>query len=101
LAATANTHIINAGQPRSDSVSLLTRLLATYGLASIGVLWFLCERCYRHAKNNDIWAVAVLAVLTWLMMIWGSIFHPTDGIFVLSFLIIAKGRAAFTDDAVT
>lgn len=98
LGATANTHIINAGQARSDSVSLLTRLLATYGLATIGIFWFLCERCYRHASNNDTWAVAAMAALTFMMMSWGSVFHPTNGIFVLSLLIVAKGSAAFASD---
>lgn len=98
FSATANTHIINEGQARSDSVSLLTRLLATYGMATIGIFWFFCQCCYRHAKNNDTWAVAALVVMTFLMVVWGSVFHPTNGIFVLSFLIIARGRAAFADD---
>lgn len=98
LSATANSHIINEGQARSDSVSLLTRLLATYGMATVGIFWFFCECCYRHAKNNDTWAVAALVVMTFLMMVWGSVFHPTNGIFVLSFLIIARGRAAFAAD---
>jgi hypothetical protein len=99
LGATANTHIINAGHARSDSVSLLTRLLATYGLSTIGIFWFLGERCYRHASDNDTWAIAAMAAITFLMMAWGSVFHPTNGIFVLSLLIIAKGSAAFADDS--
>lgn len=98
LGATANTNIINAGHARSDSVSLLTRLLAAYGAATIGIFWYLCKCCYTHAKNNDSWAVAALAVIVWLMTSWGSVFHPTNGIFVLSFLIIAKGSSAFADD---
>lgn len=98
LSATANSHVINEGQGRSDSVSLLTRLLATYGMATVGIFWFFCQCCYRHAKNNDTWAVAALVLMTFLMVVWGSVFHPTNGIFVLSFLIIAKGRAAFADD---
>lgn len=98
IAATANTHVINDGNARSDSASFLTRLLATYGLATIGIFWYLGKCCYAHARSNDIWAVAALAVITWLMMTWGSVFHPTNAIFVLSFLIVAKGRAAFCDD---
>lgn len=98
LSATANSHIVNEGQARSDSVSFLTRLLATYGMATIGIFWFFCQSCYRHASNNDTWAVAALVVMTFLMVVWGSVFHPTNGIFVLSFLIIARGKAAFADD---
>lgn len=96
--ATASTQIINDGHARSDSVSLLTRLLATYGAATIGILWYLCRCCYTHAESNDVWAVAAMAVIIWLMTTWGSVFHPTNAIFVLSFLIVAKGSAAFADD---
>lgn len=98
IGATADTHVINDGNARSDSVSFLTRLLATYGLATIGIFWYLGKCCYEHARSDDIWGVAALSLITWLMMTWGSVFHPTNAIFVLSFLIVAKGRAAFLDD---
>lgn len=97
LAKTVADNILNAGQIRSDSVSLPTRLLATYGLSTIGFVYFLGERCYAHAKNNDIWAVSMLAVIVWLMMTWGSIFHPTNALFVLALLIIGKGKSAFLE----
>ncbi|MBY2992606.1 hypothetical protein HF263_17655 [Rhizobium leguminosarum] len=95
LAQSATKKLLNAGQVRSDSVSLPTRLLATYGLPALGFLYFLGERCYTHAKNNDIWAVSMLSLLIWLMMTWGSIFHPTNAIFVLALLIIGRGGSAF------
>ena len=97
LAKTVADNILNAGQIRSDSVSLPTRLLATYGLSTIGFVYFLGERCYAHAKNNDIWAVSMLAVIVWLMMTWGSIFHPTNALFALALLIIGKGKSAFLE----
>ncbi|MHB0952123.1 MAG: hypothetical protein ACYC10_09355 [Allorhizobium sp.] len=98
LAKTVADNILNAGQIRSDSVSLPTRLLATYGLSTIGLVYFLGERCYAHAKNNDIWAVSMLAVIVWLMMTWGSTFHPTNALFVLALLIIGKGQSAFLEE---
>jgi len=66
-------------------------------LSTIGFVYFLGERCYAHAKNNDIWAVSMLAVIVWLMMTWGSIFHPTNALFVLALLIIGKGKSAFLE----
>lgn len=66
LGATAHSHLINEGDTRSDLVSLLTRLLATYGLATIGIF---CQCCYRHAKNNDTRAVTALVVIIFLMMV--------------------------------
>ncbi|TAV89327.1 hypothetical protein [Rhizobium leguminosarum] len=98
LAASALKNIINAGQMRSDSVSFLTRMIATYGIPAFGIVIFLVERCYRHAKDNDIWAVAVISVMVWLMMSWGSIFHPSNGMFALAFLLVGKGSRSFADD---
>jgi len=99
LATSALKNIINAGQMRSDSVSFLTRMIATYGIPAFGIIIFLVERCYRHAKDNDIWAVAVLSVMIWLMMSWGSIFHPSNGMFALAFLLVGKGSRALDGDA--
>ncbi|WP_204350396.1 hypothetical protein, partial [Klebsiella pneumoniae] len=56
LARDAASSILNVGQARSDSVSLPTRLLATYGLPALAFFWFIVERCYSHIKANDIWA---------------------------------------------
>lgn len=97
LAASATKTILNAGHERSDSVSFLTRLLATYGIPALGLFYYLCERAYHHAKTNDAWAIAMLSVIVWLMMSWGSIFHPTNAFFVLCFAIVAKGSDAISD----
>ncbi|MBB3312277.1 hypothetical protein FHT78_004059 [Rhizobium sp. BK196] len=96
LAVSALKNIINAGQIRSDSVSFLTRMVATYGIPAFGIIIFLIERCYSHAKENDIWGVAVLSVMVWLMMSWGSIFHPSNGMFALAFLFIGNGSQVFS-----
>jgi hypothetical protein len=98
LAQSATEKLLNANQIRSDSVSLPTRLLATYGLPALGFFYFLGERCYTHAKENDVWGVSMLSLLIWLMMTWGSIFHPTNAIFVLALLIIGRGGNAFHED---
>jgi len=38
----------------------------------------------------------VLSVMVWLMMSWGSIFHPSNGMFALGFLLIGNGSQAFS-----
>lgn len=98
LATTASENIINSGHMRSDSVSFPTRLLATYGLPSFAFIYFLVERCYTHARRDDLWAISMLSVIVWLMMTWGSVFHPTNGVFVLAMLIAGKGKRGFCDD---
>lgn len=89
---------INLGHQRSDSVSFPTRLLATYGLPALGFLWYICERCYHHARVNDVWAISMLSVFFWLMMTWGSVFHPSNAIFVLAIMFINKGSQAIKSD---
>lgn len=97
LALSASKSLINAGQARSDSVSFVTRLLATYGIAAFGFIAFIMERCIHHARRDDIWGAAMVAMILFLMMSWGSLFHPTNGIFVLAFLILGKGSDAVSD----
>lgn len=99
LAKTASENIINSGHMRSDSVSFPTRLLATYGLPAFAFIYFLVERCYTHAREDDLWAISMLSVIVWLMMTWGSIFHPTNGVFVLAILIAGKGKRGFCEDS--
>lgn len=94
LAESASKSLINAGHARSDSVSFVTRLLATYGLAAFGLIVFIMERCIHHARRDDIWGAAMVAMILFLMMTWGSLFHPTNGIFALAFLILGKGSEA-------
>jgi hypothetical protein len=101
LARDAASSILNVGQARSDSVSLPTRLLATYGLPALAFFWFIVERCYSHIKANDIWAVSATSAIVWLMMTWGSVFHPTNAIFALSILILGRGSSGFVSGVQT
>lgn len=96
ISKTASTNILNANQIRSDSDSFLTRLLATYGLPFFGLVAFLALRSYAFAQSNEIWSVTMVSTLVWMMMTWGSSFHPSNGIFVLAFLIIGRGQSAFS-----
>ena len=95
LAASATQTIINEGHSRSDSVSLPTRLLAAYGLPSLAFFWFIAASSYRHIRNNDVWAVSAVSAIIWLMMTWGSVFHPTNALFVLAILVLGRGSDAF------
>lgn len=95
LAKSAERAMINYGQPRSDSTAFPTRMLATYGLPALALVWFIGERCIAHARVNDIWALSVIPALVWLMMTWGAAFHPTNIVYVLALLIIARGSNAF------
>lgn len=97
LAESASKSLINAGQARSDSVSFVTRLLATYGIAAFGLIVFIMERCIHHARRDDIWGAAMVAMILFLMMSWGSLFHPTNGIYALAFLILGKGSEGVSD----
>lgn len=78
------------------SEALPTRLLFAFGLpASLFVLYLIvCLR--RLAFEDDRWACACFPALFSLMMTWGSVFHPTDGLFVILMLIMIKGRKGFT-----
>lgn len=98
LAESALRSLINAGHARSDSVSFVTRLLATYGLSAFGLIIFIMERCIKHARRDDVWGAAMVAMILFLMMSWGSLFHPTNGIYALAFLILGKGSQAIMED---
>jgi hypothetical protein len=90
----AQDTMLTAGHKRSDSVSFLTRLLATYGIAAFGLFYFLLERCLHHARAHDTWALVMWGMIVWLMITWGSLFHPSNGLFVLAFMVMARGSAA-------
>lgn len=101
LKQSAAENLLNANHIRSDADSFLTRLLATYGMASFGMLYFLVRRAYAHSQTNDVWGLAMLSTLVWLMLTWGSAFHPSNGIYVLSFMILGLGSRAFRDRGLT
>ncbi|EAQ36401.1 hypothetical protein NB311A_20726 [Nitrobacter sp. Nb-311A] len=81
----------------NGSESLPTRLLATYGLAGILFTLYLVGRLRVSAFRDDRWACASFPAILILMMNWGSVFHPTDGMFVLLMLMITRGSAGFME----
>jgi hypothetical protein len=76
-----------------DSVGFLSRLLALYGLPAIlfflQILYWLTSR----ASQRDTWACAMFPPTFFLMMTWGSAFHPSNGFAMLLLLILIRGRA--------
>jgi hypothetical protein len=70
-------------------------LLATYGIAGALFTLYLVRRLRVLAWRDDRWACACFPAIFVLMMNWGSVFHPTDGIFIILTLMITKGSAGF------
>jgi hypothetical protein len=79
----------------TGSESLPTRLLATYGIAGALFTFYLVRRLRVVALRDDRWACACFPALFVLMMNWGGVFHPTDGMFIILMLMITKGSAGF------
>jgi hypothetical protein len=85
----------------TGSESLPTRLLATYGLAGVLFTFYLVRRLRVLAFRDDRWACACFPAIFVLMMNWGSVFHPTDGMFVILTLMVTKGSAGFIERPLT
>lgn len=83
------------GLKQGDSVSMLTRFLAQYGLAAFLFAAFLGVCLWKRAGEHDIWACAAFPTVILAMMQWGSIFHPADALGFLLTLMILKGSKAF------
>ena len=75
--------------------SLPTRLLSSYGWPTLLFIGFLIGQLRRSAKNCDRWAVACFPVVLLLLMQWGSVFHPSDSMFLLFMLMLAKGSRGY------
>jgi hypothetical protein len=71
------------------------RLLVAYGVPGLLFSIYLIERLRRLALADDRWACACFPALFTLMMSWGSIFHPSDAMFVIFLLIMTKGTTGF------
>jgi hypothetical protein len=82
--------IISAG-----SEALPTRLVVVYGLPGLLFSVYLFVRLRKLALSDDRWACACFPALFSLMMSWGSVFHPSDAIFVILLLIMTKGSEGF------
>jgi hypothetical protein len=85
-----------AAHGSDDTVAFLTKLLAAYGVAGLLFYWQLIAWLRGLSKSGDIWACAAFPALIFLLMSWGSAFHPRDGFSVLILLIMIKGRSMFS-----
>jgi hypothetical protein len=81
----------------TGSVSLPTRLMASYGMAGMLFTFYLVRRLRVLAWRDDRWACACFPAIFVLMMNWGSVFHPTDGMFIILTLMITKGSGGFVE----
>jgi len=79
----------------SGSEALPTRLLATYGLAGVLFIAYLVQRLRALARQQDKWACAAFPAVFLLLMQWGSVFHPTDALFVIFMIMTTKGSRGF------
>jgi hypothetical protein len=75
--------------------ALLLRLLVVYGFSGLLFSIFLIKRLHGLALADDRWACACFPAVFTLMMSWGSVFHPSDSMFVIFLLIMIKGSRGF------
>lgn len=87
------------GLDASGSESFPTRLIATYGISAFLFLGHLGSLLFRSAYSSDAWACACFPAIVFMMMNWGSVFHPTNAFFVL-FLLMMRGRSAILPGAI-
>jgi hypothetical protein len=85
------------GLPADGTESLPTRLLAVYGLPSLFFGGYLVQELARMARARDAWGCACFPGIFFMLMNWGSVFHPTNAFFVLSFMILTRGASALSD----
>jgi hypothetical protein len=78
--------------------SLPTRLLAVYGLPSLFFAGYVVHELARLARARDAWGCACFPGILFMLMNWGSVFHPTNAFFVLFFLILTRGASALSDE---
>jgi hypothetical protein len=75
--------------------SIPARMLVAYGLVGVLFTLYFFVRLRDFARQDDRWACACFPALFVLMMNWGSVFHPTDGMFVLLLLIMTRGSEGY------
>ncbi len=85
------------GQEQGDTVSLLTRLLAAYGIPGALFTAYLVARLHAAAQALDAWSCACFAPVLLLMLQWGSVFHPSDALYALFVITVVQGSPAFTN----
>jgi hypothetical protein len=85
------------GLPADGTESLPTRLLAVYGLSSLFFGGYLVQELARMARARDAWGCACFPGVVFMLMNWGSVFHPTNAFFVLFFMVLTRGASALSD----
>lgn len=90
--------IFDYGLETGDSVSLLTRLLAEYGVMGVLYWAFLILCLYDLAARGDRWGCAVWPVVITAMMQWGSMFHVTDPMALIYTGLVVKGSSFILHD---
>jgi hypothetical protein len=81
----------------SDTVSLPTRLLAAYGMPALLFMGYLILNLWRRAQEGDDWSCACFPPLILLLFQWGSVFHPSDGLYLVFLAMILRGKVAFVE----
>jgi len=89
------TYELLPGTTPMGNEALLTRLLATYGLPAMLFIGYLFFRLRELARQRDVWACACFPAILLLLMQWGSVFHPTDAVGAIFFLVLLRGSKAF------
>ena len=92
-------HAIGGEAKAAGSESLLTRLLATYGLPTIMLFYFMMKSLLRLAKSRDAFGCAVFPIVIVIAMSYGSVLHPTNFLFVLYFQLMIHGRNMFAENS--
>jgi hypothetical protein len=69
-----------------------------YGLPSLFFAGYVVHELARLARARDAWGCACFPGILFMLMNWGSVFHPTNAFFVLFFLILTRGASALSDE---
>lgn len=94
------TEVLRGALDWSDAVSMPSRLLASHGLPVLLFFGFAFAQLANRARERDLWACACFAPLVLFTMQWGSIFHPSDPMFLLYFLLLTRGKGGFVGEHV-
>jgi hypothetical protein len=88
------------GLGAAGAESLPTRLLAAYGLPSLFFAGYLVSELAQLARARDAWGCACFPGILFMLMNWGSVFHPTNAFFVLFFMVLARGASALSGGSI-
>jgi len=84
-----------AGGMSGGTESFPTRLLASYGIFSLLFFAVFLGQFVRRARRLDWWACAAYVAIIFMMMTYGSVFHPSSPINALCLFILFHGSDGF------